>query len=339
MDLLKKAWKYLKTSAVPSNRAGFAAECYSSRNTRLQLVENRNILYVILPYFNYCRYKRRLELFLEFIERIRGTPGIRIVVSELGDPDFQLPDKIPGVYMHVRNVTKHAIWLKENIINLAVARLPSDWRYMAWIDADLTFINPDWPTDTIRALSGRYDIIQLFDKAHNLGPDEEVIKIDRGFGYMHIKSGRPFTKKYTYGFWHPGYAWACHRVAYDTMAGLIDWGILGSGDHHMALGLIGLVHLSHPGGIHVGYSEALKQYERRVANLRLGYIPGTILHHFHGSLKDRRYQERWEILTQGKYNPMSDIGFDQRGVIQLTEKGERLAPAISAYFYGRNEDG
>jgi len=70
------------------------------------------------------------------------------------------------------------------------------------------------------------------------------------------------------------------------MGGLIDWGILGSGDHHMALALIGKVESSHPGNIHHQYATLLHAFQDRVRNLSLGYVPGVIQHHWHGSIAE-----------------------------------------------------
>lgn len=297
-----------------------------------------NTLYVILPYFNYCGFKRRRALFLEFIERIRNTPGIRIIVSEtFDDPVNALPNKIPGVYAHHVFKTKHRIWLKENLINLATDYLPGTWKYMAWVDADLTFVNGNWAADTVAALR-RYDFVQMFQSAINMGANGETIKVDQSFGYMYLMSGRPYTKTYKYGFWHPGYAWACTRRAFETTAGLIDFGICGSGDHHMALALIGKVNQSHPGGIHEGYARLLQRWQKRAEKLTLGYVNGTILHHYHGTLANRRYRERWDILTKGAYDPITDIGFNNQRLIQFTYRGERLADDISDYFGERQED-
>jgi len=199
-------------------------------------------------------------------------------------------------------------------------------------------LNPQWVAETLRTLQTTADVVQLFETCVNLGPDGEAMKTDKGFGYMRCTSGKPYTKTHKYGFWHPGFAWACNRVAYEQMGGLIDWGILGSGDHHMALALIGLADISHPGNIHANYAKRLKAFETRVAGLRLGYVSGVIHHHWHGRLADRRYRERWDILTQNKYDPDRDIYKTSGAVIQLTLTGLRLQPEIHEYFIGRQED-
>lgn len=288
-------------------------------------------IYVILPYFNFCGFKRRRELFLEFVERLSKYP-VSIVIASAGG----LPHCLP-VFKHIEVGYKDQMWVKENLINIAIRRLPSNWKYVAWIDADLTFLNEKWVQHTLDELQDN-DIVQLFQTAAHLGPSQEIIKVDKSFGYMHTKSGHEYTKTDKYGFWHPGFAWACTRKAYNKMGGLLDWAILGSGDRHMALALIGKVELSAPGNISDYYLQLLKKYQKQCRDLKLSYIPGTILHHWHGSLENRKYRERWDILISNKFDPISDLNYTQKGLIYFTENGRRLTRDVNKYFIDRRED-
>lgn len=291
-------------------------------------------LYVILPYFNFCGFKRRRSLFIEFVKQIQETKGIRIVVSEALGPN-PLPNM--GTFDHFGFETDSPIWLKENLINMAIRRLPKGWKYVAWIDADITFLNQNWVRDTVTELES-YDIVQLFQTCVNLGSKNEALKIDKSFGYMHRDSGTPYVVSARYGFWHPGYAWACTRKAWLQMDGLIEWAILGSGDRHMCLAWIGRVKDSAPGNIHPNYRAWLEEYECMCKGLEVSYVEGTILHHWHGRLEDRKYRERWEILTKNKFDPMADIGQTDSGLVQLSNSGRRLEKELLEYFVGRRED-
>jgi hypothetical protein len=291
----------------------------------------QDILYVVLPYFNYCGFKRRQELFIKFVHEIQNVKGIRIVVSELVGP-ASLP-KLP-VWKHVKNRSDSPVWMKEKLINVGIKNLPDVWNYAAWIDADITFLNPDWVQDTIDALQTN-DIVQMFRTAVNLGPNNEAIKIDKGFGYMHADSGTPYVKTDKYGYWHPGYAWACTRKAFRRMgSSLLDWAILGSGDRHMAMAWIGRVLDSCPGTIHKNYKIMLMEYQYKCQNFKLSYVPGTILHHWHGRFEDRKYKERWEVLVRHAFDPITDVTMS----IRLTPAGKRMEKDLKAYFEGRRED-
>jgi hypothetical protein len=289
-------------------------------------------MYVILPYFNFCGFNKRKQLFLEFIERMKKYPVRIVIVSTGGLSELCLP-----VFKHIEVGYKDQVWVKENLINIAIRRLPSNWKYVAWIDADITFLNENWVEDTIEQLK-TCDVVQMFQTAVNLGPDEEAMKIDKSFGYMHAKSGNEYSRTDKYGFWHPGYAWACTKKAYQKMGGLLDWAILGSGDRHMALALIGKVEWSAPGNIEFNYLQLLQKFQKACKGLKLSYTPGTILHHWHGSLENRKYKERWDILTSNKYDPVRDLDYTNKGLIYLNFRGERLKDDIFRYFQERKED-
>jgi len=304
---------------------------------------NKNYLYIILPYFNYCNCKSRYNLFIDFIERYSNLENVRICVVEarLQGTEYQLPTifKNNTVFKSIAITLSAPLWIKESLINLAIKSLPKKWKYVAWIDADITFLNMNWVDDTIAKLQSA-DIIQLFQTCINMGPSNEALKIDRSFCYMYKTSTNEWRKDAKYGFWHSGFAWACTHKAYDAIGGLIDYGILGAGDHHMSLACIGKVEYSYPSGIHENYKNKLLEYQKKCMknNLVIDYIAGTIIHHWHGRLEDRKYKERWNILVKGNYDPTNDIYYTNTGYIQFTDKGTRFIKEISQYFLERNED-
>ena len=302
-----------------------------------------NTLFVILPYFNFCKSRRRYILFMEFLERIKKYKGIKIVISEATNTEeFDLPNDLENIYCHHGYKLNSEYWCKENLINIAVKHLPLHWKYIAWIDADLTFLNENWVEDTIRELE-TYEFIQLFETAIHMGPRDEAIKIDKSFGYMHRRSNTEWRSDCKYGYWHCGFAWACNRYAYEKTNGLIDFSILGSGDYHMAMALINRVEDSFPkekSKIHPSFFQKLKDYEAliRIYRIKLSYIPGTILHHWHGRREDRKYVERWNILYDHYYNPDQDIIYNEEGLLNLSDYGKRMEIDIMQYFIDRRED-
>jgi hypothetical protein len=179
-----------------------------------------------------------------------------------------------------------------------------------------------------------------------------VLQTHRSFGYQYV-NGEPMGitqgKSGYYGstpgskiFPHPGFAWAIRRDAHDGIGQLVDYAILGAGDHHMAWAFVGDVMASVPGkDLQPSYSRRLKTFEHRCeAHVQrdLGYVTGTILHHFHGKKKDRRYVERWEVLVQNKYDPDHDIKHNHQGVLELSGRNLGLRDGIRTYFRQRNED-
>jgi len=237
--------------------------------------------------------------------------------------------------------TVHEIWHKENMINKAVELLPMNWKYVAWIDADIEFQRDDWDLEALHQLQ-HYDIIQLWSTAIDMGPTGEALTIHAGFGSQYAKGAvwNPPGTKYA-KFWHPGYAWACTRKAWEAMGGLIDFAILGSADHHMALAWIGKVRCSMNHDLHENYKKLLLIYQDRCEQhlkRNIGGLDGTILHHWHGTKKNRRYKERWQILVDHKFDPLLDIKRDWQGLYQLEGNKPGLRDDLRMYFRCRNED-
>jgi len=291
----------------------------------------KKTLYVILPYFNFCGFKRRHELFMNFVNENYKNYNLKIIIVEIvgSSPLGKLP-----VWKHLRFRSNSILWIKENLINMGFKALPRDWKYAAWVDADITFLNTRWVNDTFDELR-KCDLVQMWQTAVNLGYSGEVIKVDKSFGHLANSGGNP-SESYT--SWHPGYAWACTRRFYKRIGGLIDWAILGSGDRHMAMAMIGKAVVSAPDTIHPHYKALLSEFQDRVNGLFIGWVHGTIIHHWHGSLVNRKYQERWKILTQYQYDPFLDLGTTKDGIIELTTKGKRIENLIREYFISRRED-
>ncbi len=63
-----------------------------------------------------------------------------------------------------------------------------------------------------------------------------------------------------------------------------------------------------------------------------------VIHAYHGTMKNRAYVERGDILHENEFNPDSDICYDSQGVLRLTGNKPRLRDDIRAYFRARNED-
>jgi hypothetical protein len=210
---------------------------------------------------------------------------------------------------------------------------------MAWVDGDIRFNRENIADETIHALQ-RWSIVQMFRDAVNLGPKGEVLSKRTSFGYM-FNTGQDYKCK-GYDYWHPGFAWACTRKAYRDMGGLLDFSILGNGDHHMALCLIGKYEISVPKGMGPEFTAMVKNYqdmiERKELLYSVGYVDGTIMHYFHGKAKDRGYVDRWQILIKNNYNPTTDISLDERGLYKLNDNKPLLRIGCMRYFEQRNED-
>ena len=298
-----------------------------------------DILHIIIVISNPCQYQSRYNLANNFINRMKNEKNTKLYIVELtyNEQKFVLTEKNNPCHLQL-NCT-HPLWHKENMINLGVQKLlPNNWKAFAWIDADIEFENPHWALETLKILNGTCDFIQLFSHAVDMNKNGDAMSIFSSFGFQYIKK-RIYTKSHVNKMWHPGYAWACTKDAYNKMNGLYEHSIVGSGDNNMATSLIGLYNLSIHEYAHDDYKNDLFKYQSNILNLRLGYTPGVIRHYFHGFKKNRLYKERWEILISNQYSPKLHITKNKDGLLVPSPQcPSKLVNDIREYFFQRLED-
>lgn len=226
-------------------------------------------------------------------------------------------------------------------------------RYIAFVDADVTFSRADWADETRHALQ-HYAVVQMWGEAYDLDADGHILQSHDSFVRCYSK-GLPLKTdgcNYYYPgvngkriYWHPGYAWAYRREALDKVGGLIDFAILGSADFHMAHGLVGNIATTFRKRLGGRYKERMREWEtlaEQHIKRNVGYVPGSVLHAYHGSKKARQYQSRWKILEETAFNPDKDLVADTQGLYRLRHHGNQrsnlLRDKVRNYFHSRDED-
>lgn len=302
-----------------------------------QKVSSTAHLDVIAVISNPVRYESRYKLFREFCERMNQQPLVRLLTVEL-----QQRNRPFITDANVKLRTNHEVWYKENLINIGVQHLPSDWEYMAYIDADIEFQRDDWVQETIEQLQ-TYDIVQLFSHAIDLGPKGETMVVHTGFCYLYV-NGEPMSNYSTntqYKNGHTGYGFAMRKNTFDAMGGLMDFCILGSADAHMCMGWIGKMSKTLHSDLHANYKTMCTNYQDRCERLikrNIGYVAGTILHYYHGPKKDRQYRSRWQILINHQFDPLKDIKKSHDNLWLLEDTKPEFRDDLRKYFRQRNED-
>ena len=296
-------------------------------------------LNVIIVVSNPCLYAKRYILLKEFVKRIEEEEeNVNLFVVELAydKQKFYVTSKTNKNHLQIR--TCDPIWHKENMVNLGVKYLlPKSWKAFAWIDADVEFDSNSWALDTLKILNGCKDVVQLFSHCIDMDKNENTLNIFNSFGYSFNKN-----KKYTQrgiDYWHPGYAWAITRKAYEKIGGIYDKGVLGSGDSIMALSFINKSGNMNNVNYSEDYNNSMLEFQQKAKTLRLGYTPGIIRHYFHGSKVNRQYTERWQILIRHQYSPIHHLTYDSFGILIPTEQfSEEFKNDIMDYFKERKED-
>ena len=308
---------------------------YAIKNNE-PIEEKLNVIAVIS---NPCLYAKRYILLKEFVKRIEEEEeNVNLFIVELvyGSQKFMVTDKNNKNHLQIK--TEIPIWHKENMINLGVKYLlPKNYKAFAWIDADIEFENNTWALDTLKILNGCKDVVQLFSHAIDMSKEKNNLNIFNSFGYSFNKQKVYITKGNDY--WHPGFAWAITRKAYEQIGGLYDKGVLGSGDNVMAMSFIKKCESFLNKEYSHEYNQSMLDYQLKASKLRLGYTPGIIRHHYHGTKENRQYTERWKILMKHKYSPIYHLMYDDTGIlIPTTNFTDEFKEDILNYFKERKED-
>jgi hypothetical protein len=289
---------------------------------------------VVAVISNPARFDRRYKLFREFCERMKKEPQIRLLTVEL-----QQGARPFATNSAVKLRTIHELWYKENLINVGIQHLPEDWKYVAWIDTDIEFVNKNWVRETIEELQ-TYEVVQMFQHANDLGPNGETLQVHTGFMFSHV-NGYEWKKDKYAKYWHSGYCWAARREAINDMGGLLDFAIFGSADYHMAAALIGQVEKTLRGDLHPNYTRLCMLFQERCERhikRKVGFVHGTILHNWHSCKSRRKYHDRPKVLADLQFDPLRDLKKDWRGLWQLEDINIPLRIEIERYFRARNDD-
>lgn len=272
---------------------------------------------VVSCLFNPAGFKRR-EVIARTFFALCDSQQLRVSLATAGGPDYAAD--VSGEWT-VRAVMlpHHCMWQKERLLCAAVEQLPPEIEYVAWVDADVIHANPCWVSDTIEALQ-TVDVVQTFHRAvwfDAIGNRERVLESAAA------ASGG-----------HPGFSWAARRE-WIAAGGIYDRGVLGAGDLIMARAM----GMDVPGGIfpehHLKFIQA---YTRKIAGTKYGFVPGEILHPYHGRHADRGYGRRWEAEARYQFDPIRHVERD--GILWRwsDDAPDGLIDYMAGYFASRKED-
>lgn len=307
-----------------------------------QLVTD-NTLHVITVVSNPVMYHSRYRLYEKFAEHISQFKDVNLITVECayGDRNFEVTDANNPNHLQVRT-SSSPIWLKEPLINLGIRKLPLDYKYVGWLDADIEFLSKDWDREVIHCLQ-LHEACQPYETCLDLNATGNVIQTHKSFASQYVK-GVPKGYTTNYGgkdFYHPGFGFFYRKSFIENVGGMIPWSILGSADHLQALAMLNDIKFAMPGGLHPNFYKLAYEWQDKCVkalNYNIGYVNGSILHSFHGSKNKRYYESRWDILTRNKFDPVNDLHYEATGLIALNKDKVRLRDDILRYFKARNED-
>ena len=305
-------------------------------------------LYVITPIFNPRNFVSRIKLYRQF-EKYVESCGAELVTVEVAYRDRPFEVTVPYHPYHLQLRSPDEMWHKERAINLGIEHLKKlhpEIKKVAWIDADVQFINPNWITDTLLALD-HYDFIQMFSQATSLGPNHEILW-SHDSAFKHWRKQKPPVCKgdiplSDLGGGHPGLAWAARIDALENLGGLMDRCVHGSGDSHMANALRGDVHTYYleNGNTPAAFTAMLDEWQAKCDQYikrNVGYIDGVANHFWHGNYDNRGYNTRWDIICFHQFDPYNDIVLTGNGLYGFAGNKPDFVQDLRLSMIARNDD-
>lgn len=300
-------------------------------------------LCVITVFFNPAGFSSLLNNYFIFSENIKRQ-GLRLITVEcaFNDGPFYIPE---GPDVH-RLRSNSIMWQKERLINYGVSKLPDDCKYYAWIDCDVLFHSDDWADQACKKLESA-DVVQLFKKVFFM--PKGMLKYDGSkvpfmqsviWQWKIHKNWLQRRRSKELGFSVPGFAWAAKKETFADLGGIYDRNIIGSGDTFLVDCYLNSWDIH---GFSSKFNDHMKvalmnYYERlKSKNLTLDYVGVDISHLWHGSMKNRKYMDRHDIILQYDYDPLVDIDL-QNNVFEWSSDKNKMHEAIKQYFFNRQED-
>lgn len=307
-------------------------------------------LWALTTYFNPIGYSSRLANFRLFRRALAAVP---LITVELGHRNhFELTAAESDILIQVTGTD--VLWQKERLLNLALAQVPREAEYVAWLDCDVLLERRDWPAATIDALRTR-QLVQLFSDLHDLPqaalpPAASETAAGTGHSIAHLIASGEITvadldpsavsPRSRYTAW--GLAWAA-RKSLLARHGFYDALVIGSGDRALACAAYGrhdnpILVTKMNGCQQAHYLRWAEPFHRDVQS-HVGCVDGRLFHLWHGDFKHRRYRERHETFSTYPFDPTTDLVVNRSGAYEWAGDRRDLAEFCHSYFLSRLEDG
>ncbi len=297
----------------------------------------------ITTFFNPAKFESLRKNYFIFAEGLKRQ-GVELLTVEcaFNDDEFQLPD---GENVH-RVRSNSIMWQKERLINYGISKLPPDCKYFGWLDCDVLFGVDNWVDLAIQKMQ-HSEIVQLYKrvsympKGHTHWQGEKICMLQSVIWQKIIHKNwlnRRRTKELPFST--PGFAWAARREVFEDI-GIYDRNIIGSGDTFLVDCYL------ESWDIH-GYAEKFTEGMKKdmmawkalldKKKVNVDFIPIDIYHLWHGSLKNRKYMDRHDIVLKYDYDPAKDIVLADNGVFEWASDKVGMHEDIKGYFHQRQED-
>jgi hypothetical protein len=271
---------------------------------------------VAICYFNSYGYIRSLQNLL-FIQNKLDLAGIPYYTAEMviGRNSPYISNATIRFHSNSHLFYKEALW------NHLEGSIPEQYTKICFLDSDVIFDRDNW-LDNLSELLDRYDLVHPYSQIHYLNLSYNLLYSTESI----IKNSKTCSA---------GFGWAMNRSTFIKIGGFFEKCILGGGDSQFYGALINNTK---------GYSyyrcisDEYAAYASHVQSLNLRYTylyNHTIYHLYHGSIRNRQYNNRYQRIDKyTDWNSMcikNDDGFWE-------VKDNDLNKQLLLYFIDRCED-
>jgi len=276
---------------------------------------------ICLVVFNSCKTKRILMNYLFTVNqfKLQNLPTFTIELV-LGDSK---PEILDAIHVHSNSHMFH----KERLCRLLEKEIPSKYKKLVFMDADLVFNNSSWYYKVSKLLN-TYDVVQPFETANWLDLTYRHTIISRKTALLMESDTFDFN-------FHPGFAWAMKRSWYNKV-GFFDYAITGSGD---TLSVASWLNKSFSPGFKSRPNALKNKYEEfcKLPKPKITYLKGeTVSHLYHGSRENRQYTTRHKLIDIQE--DISELLFVNSNGVYEWKRPEIWNPLFLDYFRNRYDD-
>jgi hypothetical protein len=275
--------------------------------------KNHSEAIIVSCFYNPQNSQYRLRAFHEYYKSIKHMNHL-IVECVIGGASPQLD----GI-AHITVSTETLLWHKECLLNEAIRDLPSSYKYIFWIDADVLFTNKNWLVDSVAKMKAGANVVQPFEYCVHLERDEHTPDFDyqsaKQYADIPTKRNKMMWRSFAYNYeqkrleatstnydlhGHVGFAWGAKREILNAVP-LYDKALVGGADHiiaHAAAGQVPHKCITHH--FKENIDEIIEWSSRfsRVVQGRLAAAPGDLFHIWHGDVSKREYGTRIKAFGQ-----------------------------------------
>jgi len=303
----------------------------------LNYEEEKKHFYVISVLQNPSRSRSIMKNHLKFQRQMKHY-GIKLITVEC------VSDNAPFALTQINNEPNHiqikasdVFFFEENLINIAISKLPPDAKYVAWCNCDINFTNSHWVEDTINSLK-TFKAVQLFERIFYTDNEGNEVEQSKGFAarlFGRKKENDSVEKILKENTIESKYAWGFRYEVLKELGGLIDFSPIGNNHKIMAYCLANMAEQYIPIGISFPFKEAIEEWQnnaREVLRNNIGFVIGAIQVPLSKAKKESEVYDNWPLLQDHKFNQVNDLYKNKDGLYCFEKGRKHLADDLKAYF-------